>query len=32
MILIRRRQTRGEFPAPWGDKNIPVDTPLLAAG
>jgi len=30
-ILIRRRRTRGKFPAPWGDINIPIDTPLLVA-
>jgi hypothetical protein len=30
--LIRLRRTKGEFPAPWGDKNISVDTPLLEAG
>jgi hypothetical protein len=31
-VLIHRRRTKGEFPAPWGHKNIPIDTPLLAAG
>jgi hypothetical protein len=31
-VLIRLRRTRVQFPAPWADKNIPADTPLLAAG
>ena len=31
-FLIRRRRTKVQFPAPVAIINIPIDTPLFAAG